>query len=113
MTTDGEIVDIDWPPDANYLPAMAPETEYLFWTGDTAYISSMDPAIPTMRISMNRFEGQCGRQMVSRYFLLRRVVYISRGSLISRLRLFPEILRCKALLVLWNGYLNKQKKELL
>jgi len=48
VTTDGHIVDINRPTEANYFPALAPDTEYLFWPGDSPRISSIDTAIPTI-----------------------------------------------------------------
>jgi len=47
VDTFGQIVDIDRPPDAYYYPVISPRSNYLFWTGQSPHIGSIDNSIPT------------------------------------------------------------------
>jgi len=48
VTTDGQIVNLDWPSDVEYMPSIASGSDHIFWLGDSPRISSMDPSMPTV-----------------------------------------------------------------
>jgi hypothetical protein len=46
VNTFGQIVDIDRPSGAYYLPLLSPRSNYLFWSGQSPYISTIDNSVP-------------------------------------------------------------------
>ncbi|MCD6356910.1 MAG: PD40 domain-containing protein, partial [Anaerolineaceae bacterium] len=47
VDTLGQIVNIDWPSGGFYYPVISPGSNYLFWSGTSPHIGSMDNTIPT------------------------------------------------------------------